>query len=165
MGAVRRAMTYVSAWGGATSLAVMLVWFGARPVLHNAVFGPPPARSVVVPASPSADPSVPPPPSPSARATPRKRTPRPVRSRSVSPRPAASPRTDTRSYTLLGGQVVLSMTDTSARLVSATPAAGYEVRTWHAAGWLRVDFTEDDRTSSLFATWNGHAPAVQVQDQ
>ncbi|MEV5704571.1 hypothetical protein [Actinoallomurus sp. NPDC052274] len=162
---MRRAMTYVAAWGGATSLAMMLVWFGARPVLHNAVFGPPPARSVVdhVPAS-AAAPSSPSPPGPTVRATP-KRTVRQAPARPSSPRPTPSPHTDTRSYTLAGGQVVLSMTATAARLVSATPAAGHEVRTWHAAGWLRVDFTEGDHTSSLFCTWNGHAPAVQVQDQ
>jgi hypothetical protein len=163
-------MTYVAAWGGATSLAVLLVWFGARPVLHNAVFGPPPARSVVdhVPVSP-ADPSSPAAPdstTPSAtgRATP-KRTVRHTPSRPPSTRPAPSPHTDTRSYTIAGGQVVLSMGATSARLVSATPAAGYEVRTWHAPGWLRVDFTKGERTSSLFATWNGHPPTVQVENQ
>jgi hypothetical protein len=160
-------MTYVAAWGGATSLAVLLVWFGARPVLHNAVFGPPPAHSVVdhVPVSPAADPSTAPPPSATGRATPKKRPRRPAPSRSASTRPAPSPHTDTQSYTLAGGQVVLSITATSARLVSATPAAGYEVRTWHAPGWLRVDFTKDGHTSSLFATWNGHAPAVQLAEQ
>ncbi|MCO5968851.1 hypothetical protein [Actinoallomurus soli] len=159
-------MTYVAAWGGATALAVMLVWFGARPVLHNAVFGPPPARSVVdhVPVSPGADPSSPSPASPTVRATP-KRTVRRASPRPSSARPTPSPHTDARSYTLTGGQVVLSMTATSARLVSATPAGGYEVRTWHAPGWLRVDFTKDAHTSTLFCTWNGHAPAVQVQEQ
>ncbi|GAA0366550.1 hypothetical protein GCM10010151_65610 [Actinoallomurus spadix] len=159
-------MTYVAAWGGATSLAVLLVWFGARPVLQGAVFGPPPARSVVdrPSVSPAADPSSPPPQSPTARTTP-KRTVRHAPSRSPGARPTSSPHTDARSYTLTGGQVVLSMTATSARLVSATPAAGYEVRTWHAPGWLRVDFTQGAHTSSLFCTWNGHAPAVQVQNQ
>ncbi|WP_460355725.1 hypothetical protein [Actinoallomurus acanthiterrae] len=164
---MRRALTYVAAWGGATSLAVLLVWFGARPVLHNAVFGPPPARSVVdhVPESPATSTAPPSPaePSPTVRATP-KRTVRPTPSRS-STKASPSSHADTRSYTLDGGQVVLSMGATSARLVSATPAAGWEVRTWHAPGWLRVDFTKGETTSSLFCTWNGHPPAVQVENQ
>lgn len=161
---MRRALTYVAAWGGATSLAVLLVWFGARPVLDTAVFGPPPARSVVVP--PSAAPSTRPVPAP---ATTPPGTGRPSPGRSARPthsrparRPTPSPAAGVRSYTLTGGQVVLSMTDTAARLVSATPISGYEVRTWHAPGWLRVDFSAGARTSSLFATWNGHPPAVQV---
>lgn len=157
---MRRALTYVAAWGGATSLAVLLVWFGARPVLDTAVFGPPPARSVVAP--PSATPAAPPrsvttPPG-AGRPSPG-RSARPVRAR---PDRRPSPSASVRSYTLTGGQVVLSMTGTAARLVSATPAPGYEVRTWHAPGWLRVDFTKGGTTSSLFATWNGHPPAVQV---
>jgi hypothetical protein len=156
---VRRALTYVAAWGGATSLAVLLVWFGARPVLDTAVFGSPPARSVVPP------PSTPAP----AIATPTPATGRPApgrtahAARSRPPRhPVPSPTASARSYTLTGGQVVLSMTNTAARLVSATPASGYEVRTWHAPGWLRVDFSQGGHTSSLFATWNGHPPAVQI---
>jgi len=154
---VRRALTYLAAWGGATSLAVLLVWFGARPVLDNAVFGPPPARSVVTPPS---TPAIATPPPAAGRPSP-SRTAHAARSRPAR-RPVSSPAASVRSYTLTGGQVVLSMTDASARLVSATPASGYEVRTWHASGWLRVDFTRGGHTSSLFATWNGHPPAVQV---
>lgn len=158
---MRRALTYVAAWGGATSLAVLLVWFGARPVLDTAVFGPPPARSVVAP--PSATPSATATPPPGSGHAAPGRSARPVRMRpSRRPAPSPSPSPSVRSYTLTGGQVVLSMTDTAARLVSATPVPGYEVRTWHAPGWLRVDFTKDAATASLFATWNGHPPAVQV---
>ena len=159
MGQMRRVFTYVTLWGGATTLAILLVWFGARPVLHNAVFGEPPAALPVV-----ADrPSVSPPAKTSAR--------RPVDSSTVATptRPATpvtpvTPAAHDRTYVVRGGRVLLSMTATTARLVSATPNPGYEVRTWHADGWLRVDFTDGNRTSSLFATWNGHAPAVQVKD-
>jgi hypothetical protein len=62
-----------------------------------------------------------------------------------------------------GGRVVLSMTASSAHLVSATPNPDYAVRTWHSDGWLRVDFTKGETTSTLYATWNGHAPTVQVE--
>ncbi|WP_158880316.1 hypothetical protein [Amycolatopsis anabasis] len=62
-----------------------------------------------------------------------------------------------------GGRVVLDMGQASARLVSATPAAGWQVRVWEAAGWIRVDFTRGDgTTSSCFVTWNGHPPMVRT---
>jgi hypothetical protein len=153
MGRMRRVFTYVTLWGGATTLAMLLVWFGARPVLHNAVFGEPPAARPVV-----ADrPSVSPPAKTSAR--------RPPDSSTVAtPSRPSTPVARDRTYMVRGGRVLLSVTATAARLVSATPNPGYEVRTWRADGWLRVDFTDGHRTSSLFATWNGHAPAVQVED-
>jgi hypothetical protein len=152
---MRRVLTYVVMWCGATALAVLLVWFGARPVLHNAVFGEPPARPVVSDQpslSPSEDASAPPPADSSTVATP-----------SRSPSATASSSGRDRTYVTRGGRVVLTMTAASARLVSATPNPGYEVRTWHSDGWLRVDFTKGEATSSLFATWNGHAPTVQVE--
>jgi hypothetical protein len=63
-----------------------------------------------------------------------------------------------------GGQVVLSMDDTSASLVSATPADGYGVQVWTEDGWLRVDFSAGDTTSTVIATWNGHPPTVQTYE-
>jgi hypothetical protein len=160
MGHVRRVMVYMALWGGATALAMLLVWFGARPVLHNAVFGPPPALPVVRGPLESSGPPADPVPSP----------PLAMRSASPSPTPSPSPRrpssppppVENHTYALVGGRVVLAVTPASARLISATPNPGYEVRTWHSAGWLRVDFTNGQRTSSLFVTWNGHEPAVQV---
>jgi hypothetical protein len=150
---MRRVMTYVTLWGGATTLAMLLVWFGARPVLHNAVFGEPPAFRPVVADRPTVSPpaktSAPPPADSSLVATPSR---------------PSTPTARDRTYVLRGGRVQLSVTATTARLVSATPDPGYEVRIWHADGWLRVDFTDGTRTSSLFATWNGHAPAIQVVD-
>jgi hypothetical protein len=159
MALMRRVTTYMTVWGGATTLAMLLVWFGARPVLHNAVFGEPPAARPVI----GAQPSVSPPPEPS--------TPPPVDSSTVatsspspSPSRSATPTAHDRTYVIRGGRVVLSMTAAAARLISATPNPGYEVRTWRGDGWLRVDFTRDGRASSLFSTWNGHAPDVQVVD-
>jgi hypothetical protein len=57
---------------------------------------------------------------------------------------------------------VLSLTATTARLVSATPNPGYAVQSWRGDQWLRVDFVNGDQTSSLISAWNGHAPTVQV---
>jgi hypothetical protein len=156
---MRRVMTYATVWGGATTLAILLVWFGARPVMHNAVFGEPHAQPFVD-EEPSVRPSDlttspakvnPPPLDSSTFATPTKKP---------SPSPAAPIRDHT--YVIDGGRVVLAMTATSARLVSATPNPGYEVHAWRSDGWLRVDFAKDDQTSSLFVTWNGHPPTVVV---
>lgn len=67
-----------------------------------------------------------------------------------------------RSYALTGGRVTLLVAATSVQLVAATPAAGFSVQTWSAAGWLRVDFSAASGVSSLIATWNSGAPTVQT---
>jgi hypothetical protein len=67
-----------------------------------------------------------------------------------------------RGYALAGGRVTLQMSRSSVQLVTATPAAGFSVRTWSGAGWLRVDFTQGGAVSSLIATWNSGAPTVQT---
>jgi hypothetical protein len=147
---MRRVLTYGLVWGGATLLAMLLVWFAARPVLRGAVFGEPRTRPVVSdPSSAPPPPSKPPPGDSSTVAT-------------ASPSPSAPSSTHDRTYTTRGGRVVLSLTATAVRLISATPNPGYEVRTWHGNGWLRVDFMGGRRASSLFATWNDHAPDIQV---
>ena len=76
------------------------------------------------------------------------------------PAPAAS----TKGYPMRGGQVVLAVDPTEARLVSATPAAGYQTQTWNGPGFLRVDFVNGDQRSSLIASWAGTAPVVQIQE-
>ena len=50
------------------------------------------------------------------------------------------------------------------RTASAVPAAGYETETWTTDYWLRVDFVNGDRRSSLIVTWYQHAPTVQVTE-
>jgi hypothetical protein len=155
---MRRVMTYVTVWVGATTLAILLVWFGARPVMHNAVFGEPHAQPIV-----DHEPSV----SPSEVSSPPPRTPidsSTFATRSKKPSPAAGSSSHDKTYVITGGRVVLSMTQTWAKLVSATPSPGYEVHTWRSSGWLRVDFTKGDQASSLFATWNGHPPSIEVED-
>jgi hypothetical protein len=152
---MRRVLTYVMVWGGATTLAMLLVWFAARPVLRGAVFGTPSAPRPVVGERPSAPPrpSTPPPGDSSTIAT------------APPSSPSAAPATRDQAYVTPGGRVVLSLTPTAARLISATPNPGYEVTIWRADAWLRVDFARGPRVSSLYATWNDHAPTVKVQNE
>lgn len=156
MAAMRRVLTYLMVWGGATALAILLVWFAARPVLRGAVFGEPSIRRTVSD-TPSAAPRVP---------TPTRSPGGSTAVATVSPAPSsrATPVAHDHTYTSRGGRVVLALTSTSARLVSATPNPGYEVRALHGSGWLRVDFIgwAFASVSGVVATWNGHAPNVVV---
>ena len=156
MAAMRRVLTYAMVWGGATTLAMLLVWFAARPVVRGAVFGEP-SISPIMDGTPSPVPSSTPPPTipPVDSST--------VATASPSPSPSATPSTRDHTYMTHGGRVVLAFTATTAELVSATPNPGYEVRTWRGIGWLRVDFRRGARYSSVLATWNDHAPDVAVQ--
>ncbi|MFN8078727.1 MAG: hypothetical protein U0Q19_04105 [Kineosporiaceae bacterium] len=65
----------------------------------------------------------------------------------------------------LGGQVVLRIYPDRAELLSATPALGYSVRSWEQTGWLRVDFTSGNDTSTVLVTWNNSPPKIQVLEQ
>lgn len=65
-------------------------------------------------------------------------------------------------YQMPGGIVVLDVAAHTVSFVSATPAAGYAVQEWSTAGLIRVDFTEGDTVYSLYATWNGYSPQVQM---
>ncbi|WUV98608.1 hypothetical protein OG285_23285 [Streptomyces sp. NBC_01471] len=71
---------------------------------------------------------------------------------------------DVRSYTASGGRVVFDLGATSAGLVSATPADGWQMRVWKQSEWIRVTFTQGQRSVSVFCTWNGHRPSVEVDD-
>ncbi|MDQ1286891.1 MAG: hypothetical protein QG622_456 [Actinomycetota bacterium] len=67
-----------------------------------------------------------------------------------------------RAVQVRGGQVLLRLAADSASLVSATPAAGHRVQTWESPGMIRVDFSAESTVSSVFVTWNGHAPDVRT---
>ncbi|WP_238153816.1 hypothetical protein [Streptomyces xinghaiensis] len=69
---------------------------------------------------------------------------------------------DVKSYPVAGGRVVFDLGERSASLVSATPDAGWEMQVWEQTEWIRVNFTSGARTTSVFCTWNGHPPRVQV---
>ncbi|MFC5722244.1 hypothetical protein ACFP1Z_18940 [Streptomyces gamaensis] len=64
-----------------------------------------------------------------------------------------------------GGRVVFDMGASSATLVSATPAAGWQMQTWDQSGqgWIRVTFTKGSREISVFCTWHDHPPMVETQ--
>jgi hypothetical protein len=156
------------AWVAGTAVAVTLAWLGAGFVLRNAMADGPqvPVLGAASP-TPSGVASAPagsPSPSPPRRGAPSPST-RPVAGSPAPSRSApAGPPGTLHSYALAGGRVTLLFANASARLVTATPAAGFAVQTWSAAGWLRVDFSAGSGVSSLIATWNGHAPSVQIFD-
>jgi hypothetical protein len=160
----------VAAWFAATAAAGGVAWLGVDSVLIPAAETPP-AVLAAGGASPTDTPDAP---SPSAVPSPPKHIAlgaggAPTTSNhstspsaSASGSPSASGAGTLSRYQTGGGVVVLSVTSDSAALVSATPATGYSVQNWGAAGWLRVDFTEGSTVYSVYATWNGYSPKVQV---
>ena len=50
----------------------------------------------------------------------------------------------------------------SATLITASPEPGWTMRVWNGDRWIRVDFTRNGTTSSIFVTWNDHAPIVDT---
>ncbi|MFC6879956.1 MULTISPECIES: hypothetical protein [Actinomadura] len=120
-------------------------------------------------APPSAADSGPPQPrtSPSSKTPAGRRTSAPPPSRRPTPeqtRNGAAPDEKLRSYTVKSGRVVLAVGARSARLVSATPNSGFQVRQWKKPSWIRVDLTDGTHGSAVFATWNDHAPLVEVYE-
>ncbi|MDH6135253.1 hypothetical protein P3T37_004663 [Kitasatospora sp. MAA4] len=173
---MRSGLVQTGAWAAATGVAVLLSWLGVSSVLSDDAFGPPkplplPATSAAPgPAaapSPSASPSpsTMPPPAPTHQSP----TPTPESSEdgndddsadggdSADPTPSA-----VHSYLVPGGRVALDIHPDSAELVSATPDAGWQMQVWHGDEWMRIDFSLNNATNSVFVTWNGHAPDVQT---
>jgi hypothetical protein len=168
LGRPGRLVSGAAAWAVGTAIAVTLAWLGAQVVLRDAVTGGQPAP-VLAAGTPTPPPAVSPPPDPRGSPSPA-RTPSPGAPGAASPAPAPSrPGRGqgsgvVRSYALTGGRVTLLVAATSVQLVAATPAAGFSVQTWSAAGWLRVDFSAGSGVSSLIATWNSGSPTVQTFD-
>jgi hypothetical protein len=158
-----RLVSGIAVWAAGTAIAVTVAWLGAQVVLRNAVTGGQQAP-VLSAGAPTSRPADPPSPSPSASSSPSGRPSPGAASPAPAPsRPARSPGSGVvRSYALTGGHVTLLVAATSVQLVAATPAAGFSVQTWSAAGWLRVDFSEGSDVSSLIATWNSGTPTVQT---
>lgn len=67
-----------------------------------------------------------------------------------------------KSYTVTGGRVVFDLGESSASLVSATPDGNWQMQVWKQSEWIRVNFASGERTTSVYCTWNGHPPTVQV---
>lgn len=170
-----RLLIRLGAWAAATLLAMTVSWFGVRTALFADARADAPQAIPIAPAAPSPGaasgrpqpPSGSPTPSPTplgATTAPDLATPAPrPPPAAVAPAVASPSSTATvQAYQLTGGRVVLEMTQTSARLVSATPEPGWQVQAWQATGWLRVDFSREGAASSCFVTWNGHPPSVQT---
>ncbi|MBY8879216.1 hypothetical protein [Actinacidiphila acidipaludis] len=167
---MRRGLLHVGAWALTTAAAVTLSWFGVRSVLHGTAYDPPRALPIAAPASsppqisathrPRPTTATPPPARPPASAVPPQRPPGTPKSSA----PAGGGSGDVHPYGVRGGRVVLDLQPASASLVSATPNSGWQMQVWTQDGWLRVTFTSSSGTqaSSVFCTWNGHAPSVQT---
>ncbi|GAA2959347.1 MULTISPECIES: hypothetical protein [Streptomyces] len=180
---MRRGLVHAIAWSFATGAAVTLSWWGVHTVMSGTAYDRPRAvpisvgtRATEAPVSSSTHRALPSP------------TPSPSASRSTSPpSPRSSPRASSaapsgghapaapapsaasgnvESYPTRGGRVVLELAADSAKLVSATPEPEWSMQVWTNAEWIRVDFTEGSgATVSVFCTWNGHPPSVEVVEQ
>ncbi|MGN5636803.1 hypothetical protein [Streptomyces sp. AC154] len=179
---MRRGLVHGLAWSLATGAAVTLSWWGVHTVMAGTAYDPP--RAVPISASARAatetlsssthrpEPS----PSPSPGADRTASAPKPSVT-SVSPSPArshapagtprptatATPAGTARSYATDGGRVVFELGADSAKLVSATPEQGWSMQVWTEPAWIRVNFARDDGTTvSVFCTWNGYPPKVEI---
>lgn len=185
---MRRGLVHVIAWSLATGAAVTLSWWGVHTVMSGTAYDPPLAVPISVgargqatnePVSSSTHRALPSPtrspsasPSPSSAAPSRApASPRPSASPSggrspVESRPPSADSGTVKSYPSRGGRVVLELADDSAELVSATPETGWSMQVWTNPEWIRVDFGDGaGATVSVFCTWNGHPPIVEVVDQ
>ncbi|WP_030923384.1 hypothetical protein [Streptomyces sp. NRRL B-24720] len=178
---MQRGLVHALAWSLATGAAVTLSWWGVHTVMAGTAYDPPRAVPISASARDSrsgADalssstrrpPSSPAPtPSSTPRTTP-KPSPTPPRqpSRTPSSSPASTrppkPSGTVRSYPTDGGRVVFELGTDWAKLVSATPDPGWSMRVWTNTDWIRVNFTTDEGTTvSVFCTWNGHPPMVEI---
>ncbi|WP_042374566.1 hypothetical protein [Streptacidiphilus neutrinimicus] len=169
---MRRVLVQTAAWAAATGAAVGVSWYGVHRVLSDDGYQQPGALALTVAGSASVSPAPLPTttdaptqaPLPPAASTHRAS---PGPSHDASPSPSASPAGpsatgDVHSYTPTGGRIVVSMGQTSADLVSATPDSGWSMHVYTGDEWLRVDFTQGSTDSIFYVTWNGHPPMVQT---
>ncbi|MDJ0379686.1 hypothetical protein [Streptomyces sp. G-G2] len=176
---MRRALVHSLAWTLATGASVTLSWWGVHTVMSGTAYDPPLAVPLTaLPRSSSTGAALPPAPSPSP-------TPSPSPSAASPSAPPATPSAPSapvggsrrpssgteeeadgvRSYPVPGGRVVLDLGGPAGQLVSATPGAGWRMQVWKQTEWIRVNFTRGERTVSVFCTWNGHPPTVEIVDE
>ncbi|MEU7069562.1 hypothetical protein AB0B30_10680 [Streptomyces narbonensis] len=79
--------------------------------------------------------------------------------------PVSTPPSSVKSYTVDGGRVTFDLGETSAELVSAIPASGWQMQVWKQPTWIRVTFTKDGRELSVFCVWHDTAPRVEIEDR
>lgn len=164
---MHRGLFRAGAWALVTAAAAMLSWFGVRSVLRETAYDPPRALAVSAAAEPAPSGS---PPAAGGKSSPPSGAPAPLASSPAAPPqhtgtpPASAVAGSVHAYALAGGRVVLDLAPASASLVSATPAAGWQMKVWTQRSWLRVTFTSPSgaRATTLMCAWNGHPPAVQT---
>ncbi|MFF5444516.1 hypothetical protein [Streptomyces sp. NPDC012888] len=180
---MRRGLVQALAWTLATGAAVTLSWWGVHTVMSGTAYDRPRAVPLAVPpVSSSTSGAEVPPPAPAPASEPPAATPSPPASSSPSaapkpPRKSAPPSSrppqlqgggttgEVRGRTVSGGRVVFDLGTSSAELVSATPAPGWQMQVWKQPKWIRVTFTRDGRESSVFCVWNDHPPMIQVDER
>lgn len=172
---------HAGAWTLATAAAVTLSWFGVHTVLAGTDYDPPRALPVSEATTAQAEPqsSSTHRPKPSPSSAPPSRTKSPEKDADGEPKPSRSPRRtprpsrtsgppagsgDVKGTTVDGGRAVFDMGDASASLVSATPEAGWEMRVWNDATWIRVTFSRGDVSSSVFCRWDDGEPRIETFD-
>ncbi|MFF7811197.1 hypothetical protein ACFZCF_04640 [Streptomyces sp. NPDC007945] len=190
---MRRGLVHALAWSLATGAAVTLSWWGVHTVLSGTVYDPPRALPLPVgppegrgpaetaigdpvtastrrPSPPAATPSSAPAPpaspssSPSASGTAAAPATRPATPTEATP-PPASAASSVRTTSVDGGRVTFDLGESSAELVSAIPASGWQMQVWKQPSWIRVTFTQGDREVSVFCVWHDSAPRVEVADR
>ncbi|MEW1695605.1 hypothetical protein ACIQCR_14840 [Streptomyces sp. NPDC093249] len=189
---MRRGLVHALAWSLATGAAGTLSWWGVHTVLSGTVYDPP--RALPLPAGPVEEPPASgdplssstqrPDTAPPSTPAPSRRTPdggattapaapatTPARTTApMAPPPAAAitgtdSGSNVKSYTVDGGRVAFDLGKTSAELVSATPASGWQMQVWKDATWIRVTFTSGGRELSVFCLWHDSAPRVQIEER
>ncbi|MEV0369175.1 hypothetical protein AB0I10_05030 [Streptomyces sp. NPDC050636] len=184
---MQRGLVHAAAWTLATGAAVTLSWFGVHTVLSGTAYDAPRAlplsdqmpsseAQAAAGVSPRASSTHRPKPSGTAGHSP---SPGSETSKRSTPAgsdggltggPSSTPPTGSasggqvKSYSTVGGRVVLDLRSDSAELVSATPNAGWEMQVWPQDKWLRVDFTSKSGHTSVICTWNDHPPMVDINN-
>ncbi|WP_344047772.1 hypothetical protein [Streptomyces thermoalcalitolerans] len=179
---MHRGLVHVLAWSLATGAATTLSWWGVHTVMAGTAYDPPRALPITAAGAttqeprPQASSTYRPPPSASPSPTP-SRTPRtrpatsgssapasPANTPASSPAPSPAPASSgqVKSYDTRGGRVVLSLGESSANLVSATPSTGWSMQVWKTETWIRVEFTSDTDRVSVICAWHDGPPHVDI---
>ncbi|WP_066373164.1 hypothetical protein [Herbidospora mongoliensis] len=100
-----------------------------------------------------------------------KPTPPPAPKQSQAPQPSPSAQSQAaqseeklHTFNLNGGRATVAVREKDCRIVSATPAEGWELQTWTEPYWLRITFLRDGKESSAFCTWNALPPRLDTYE-
>jgi hypothetical protein len=178
----RRAFVHAAAWASATSAAVTLSWFGVHTVLAGTEYDPPRSLPIADGSPTTTGPGSPSPQQPEPTPSPTKtgpsvpEKPRPTKSAPApggerTTKPPSEPEPDepresgrVRGASVAGGRAVFDMRDDYATLVSATPNDGWDTQVWKDTTWIRVTFSKDGASSSIFCRWDGAPPRIESYD-